>query len=84
MLFFLYYRSKMGLLAAIAVGVIGGAAVYGTGGLLTPIVAPLLGFGSAGVGAGTTAASAMSFYGNVAAGSVISKLTAAAMVAPTP
>uniref|UniRef100_S4NSE1 Putative cuticle protein CPH43 n=1 Tax=Pararge aegeria TaxID=116150 RepID=S4NSE1_9NEOP len=74
----------MGLLVALAVNVIGGAAIYLTGGLATGIVAPLLGFGNAGIGAGTLAASAQAYYGNVAAGSIISQLTAAAMVAPTP
>ncbi|XP_052741301.1 uncharacterized protein LOC112049251 [Bicyclus anynana] len=74
----------MGFLAALTVGVVGGAAIYCTGGLATGLVAPMLGFGSAGIGAGTVAASAQAYYGNLVAGSVISKLTAAAMVAPTP
>lgn len=74
----------MGLLAAIAVNVIGGAVIYGTGGLLAPAVAPLLGFSGAGIAAGSTAAAAQAYYGNLAAGSIISQLTAAAMVAPTP
>lgn len=74
----------MGLIAALAVNMIGGAVIYGTGGLLTPIVAPILGFGAAGIGAGSTAAAAQAYYGNLAAGSIISQLTAAVMVAPTP
>nr|AAV91445.1 hypothetical protein 32 [Lonomia obliqua] len=74
----------MGLLAALAVNLVGGAIIYGTGGLLTPIVAPMLGFGSAGIAAGSTAAAAQAYYGNVVAGSVISQLTSAAMLAPTP
>lgn len=74
----------MGLLAALAVNFLGGAVIYGTGGLLLPMVAPMLGFGAAGIGAGTTAAAAQAYYGNLAAGSIISQLTAAAMVAPTP
>lgn len=74
----------MGLLSAIAVNLVGGAVLYGTGGLLAPVVAPLLGFGSAGIAAGSTAAAAQAYYGNLAAGSIISQLTAAAMVAPTP
>ncbi|CAB3260017.1 unnamed protein product [Arctia plantaginis] len=77
-------RKKMGLLAAVAVNIVGGAIIYGTGGLLTPIVAPVLGFGSAGIAAGSTAAAAQAYYGNLVAGSIISQLTAAAMVAPTP
>ncbi|KOB66446.1 putative cuticle protein CPH43, partial [Operophtera brumata] len=44
----------------------------------------MLGFGAAGIGAGTTAAAAQAYYGNLVAGSIISKLTAAAMLAPTP
>lgn len=74
----------MGALAAIAVNVIGGIVLYGTGGLLLPIVSPLLGFSSAGIAAGSLAATAQAYYGNLAAGSIISQLTAAAMVAPTP
>lgn len=74
----------MGFLAALAVNLIGGAVIYGTGGLLAPAVAPLLGFGAAGIGAGTTAAAAQAYYGNLVGGSIISQLTAAAMVAPTP
>lgn len=73
----------MGLFSAIIVGVVGGAAVYGTGGLLTPIVAPMMGFSSTGIVAGTLGASAQSYYGNLVAGSLISKMTAA-MMAPTP
>ncbi|CAG9561783.1 unnamed protein product [Danaus chrysippus] len=74
----------MGFLTALAVNVIGGAVIYGTGGLGVGLVAPWLGFGSAGIASGSMAAAAQSYYGNLAAGSIISKLTAAAMVAPTP
>lgn len=74
----------MGLLCALAVNVIGGAVIYGTAGLATPLIAPMLGFSSAGVVAGSTAAVAQSYYGNLVAGSIISKLTAAMMLAPTP
>ncbi|KAI8436932.1 hypothetical protein MSG28_010358 [Choristoneura fumiferana] len=74
----------MGLLAAIAVNVLGGAVIYGTGGLGAAWVAPMLGFGSSGIAAGSTAAAAQAYYGNVAAGSIISTLTSVAMAAPTP
>lgn len=74
----------MGLLAAIAVNLVGGAVIYGTGGLGAAWVAPMMGFGSVGVGAGTTAAAAQAYYGNVAAGSIFSTLQAVAMAAPTP
>ncbi|OWR53427.1 putative cuticle protein CPH43, partial [Danaus plexippus plexippus] len=75
---------KMGFLTALAVNVVGGAVIYGTGGLGVGLVAPWLGFGSAGIASGSMAAAAQSYYGNLVAGSIISKLTAAAMVAPTP
>ncbi|VVC99616.1 unnamed protein product [Leptidea sinapis] len=65
---------------AVTVGVLGGIAIYGTAGLLTPVVASMLGFSSTGVVAGSTAAAAMSYTGNVAAGSILAKLTAAAML----
>ncbi|CAH4028424.1 unnamed protein product [Pieris brassicae] len=74
----------MGLLCALAVNLVGAAAIYGTAGFATPLVAPLLGFSSTGIVAGSTAAVAQSYYGNLIAGSIISKLTAAAMLAPTP
>lgn len=74
----------MGLLSAIVVGAVGGIAIYGTGGLLTPVVAPMLGFSSTGILAGSTAAAAQAYVGNVAAGSIVAKLTSAAMLAPTP
>lgn len=63
---------------------VGGAAVYLTGGLATPWVAPMFGFGAAGVGAGTAAAAAQSYVGNVAAGSIFSMMQAAAAAAPLP
>ncbi|CAG4971493.1 unnamed protein product [Colias eurytheme] len=69
------------LLEAIAVNVIGGVAIYATCGLATAWVAPMLGFGNAGIAAGSVAAGAQSYYGNLVSGSIISKLTAAAMVA---
>jgi len=37
-----------------------------------------------GVGAGTIAAGAQAYVGNLAAGSILAKLTSAAMLAPTP
>ncbi|XP_048478612.1 uncharacterized protein LOC119693029 [Plutella xylostella] len=74
----------MGLLAALLVNVVGGAVIYLTGGLLTWLVAPLLGFGSGGIAAGCAAAAAQSYYGNLAAGSIISILQSAAAVTPTP
>ena len=83
-LYFLNFQPEMGLLSAIAVNVIGGAVIYGTGGLGAAWVAPWLGFTGTGIAGGSTAAAAMSYYGNVAAGSVISQLTSVAMLAPTP
>nr|BAM19247.1 unknown secreted protein [Papilio polytes] len=74
----------MGLLSAIAVNAIGGAIIYGTGGLGAAWVAPMLGFSSGGIVAGSTAAAAQAYYGNVAAGSIVSQLTAIAMASPTP
>ena len=74
----------MGLLAALAVNVLGGAVIYGTGGLGAAWVAPMMGFGSSGIAAGSIAAAAQSYYGNLVAGSVVSQLTAVAMAAPTP
>lgn len=74
----------MGLLAAIVVNVVGGAVIYLTGGLAAPWIASLLGFSSTGIVAGSTAAAAQAFYGNVASGSIISMLTAIAMGSPTP
>ncbi|KAG6444498.1 hypothetical protein O3G_MSEX003401 [Manduca sexta] len=74
----------MGLIAAIIVQLFGGAAIYLTGGLLLPLLGPLLGFSSSGIVAGSLAAGAQSYYGNLAAGSIISLLTSAAMVSPTP
>nr|XP_026499604.1 uncharacterized protein LOC113403317 [Vanessa tameamea] len=74
----------MGLLTALAVNAVGGIIIYGTGGLGAAWVAPWLGFGSAGIAGGSMAAAAQSYYGNLAAGSIISKLTAIAMTAPIP
>lgn len=74
----------MGILAAIAVNLIGGAVIYLTAGFGAPLIAPLLGFTNTGVAAGSIAAAAQAYYGNVAAGSIIAQLTAAAMIAPTP
>uniref|UniRef100_A0A069DMC2 Uncharacterized protein n=1 Tax=Panstrongylus megistus TaxID=65343 RepID=A0A069DMC2_9HEMI len=51
---------------------------------LTVPIAGYLGFGSAGVGAGTLAAGAQSYVANVAAGTVFAKLQAVAMLSPTP
>ncbi|XP_046660319.1 uncharacterized protein LOC124354129 [Homalodisca vitripennis] len=71
-------------------GVVAWAVVAGVGTvvltvpILAPAVLPALGFGTAGVGAGTVAASAQSYVGNVAAGAVFAKLQALAMAAPTP
>ncbi|CAK1551199.1 unnamed protein product [Leptosia nina] len=76
--------SIMDLLCALAVNILGGVAIYGTAGIATPFVAPMLGFGSSGIAASSVAAAAQSYYGNLAAGSIISQLTAAVMVAPTP
>lgn len=73
----------MGFFTALIVNIVGGA-VLCMGGFLIPIVAPLLGFSASGIMAGSIAASAQSYYGNLMAGSIISKLTAAAMIAPTP
>lgn len=74
----------MGLFTALAVNAIGGAVIYGTGGLGAAWVAPWLGFGSAGIASGSMAAAAQSYYGNLVAGSIISKMTAVAMASPTP
>ena len=74
----------MGLIAAIIVNLLGGAVIYVSGGLLMPIIGPMLGFSSAGIAAGSIAASAQAFYGNLAAGSIISMMTSAAMLSPTP
>lgn len=73
----------MGIFSAVVVGVVGGAVVM-TGGVGLGIVAPLLGFSSTGIVAGSTAAAAQAFVGNVAAGSVVAKMTSLAMLAPTP
>ncbi|CAK1580411.1 unnamed protein product [Parnassius mnemosyne] len=78
-----FLPTKMGLLAALAVNIVGGAVIYGTGGIGAPLIAPLLGFSSGGIVAGSTAAAAQAYYGNVVAGSIISQLTSIAMVAPT-
>ncbi|CAH0715420.1 unnamed protein product, partial [Brenthis ino] len=75
---------RMGLLAALAVNAVGGTVIYATGGLGAAWVAPMLGFSNSGIVGGSVAAAAQSFYGNVAAGSVIAKMTSVAMLAPTP
>uniref|UniRef100_A0A224Y0M5 Uncharacterized protein n=1 Tax=Panstrongylus lignarius TaxID=156445 RepID=A0A224Y0M5_9HEMI len=72
----------MGFLTWAAVTGIGAAAL-----LIPPLTVPIagyLGFGSAGVAAGTMAAGAQSYVANVAAGTIFAKLQAAAMLAPTP
>ncbi|KAJ0176530.1 hypothetical protein K1T71_007709 [Dendrolimus kikuchii] len=74
---------NMGLISALIVGAVGGVAIYGTGGLLTPVVAPMMGFSGSGIVAGSMGAAAQSYYGNLVAGSIISQMTAA-MMAPTP
>ncbi|GBC05144.1 hypothetical protein RclHR1_06060002 [Rhizophagus clarus] len=71
----------MGFLAAVTVAVVGGAAIaVGAG----PIAAGLFGISQTGIIAGSTAAAAQAYVGNVAAGSVLAKLTSMAMLAPTP
>ncbi|GBP94888.1 hypothetical protein EVAR_65452_1 [Eumeta japonica] len=71
----------MGLISAIVVGAVGGLSL--ATGIGPAVVAPLLGFSSTGIVAGSVAASAQSYYGSVSAGSVISALTSIAMT-PTP
>ncbi|EXX63676.1 hypothetical protein RhiirA5_359232 [Rhizophagus irregularis] len=71
----------MGLLAAAVVYVVGGAAIaVGAG----PVAAGLFGISQSGIVAGSVAAGAQAFVGNVAAGSVLAQLTSMAMLAPTP
>ncbi|RGB37668.1 hypothetical protein C1646_694313 [Rhizophagus diaphanus] len=71
----------MGLLAAAVVTVVGGAAIaVGAG----PAAAGLFGISQTGIVAGSMAAGAQAFVGNVAAGSVLAQLTSMAMLAPTP
>nr|BAN20213.1 unknown secreted protein [Riptortus pedestris] len=73
----------MGLFSYLVVTVIGGAAVT----LFPPLIGPvasMVGMGSVGVGAGTVAAGAQAYVGNVAAGSVFSALQSVAMASPTP
>ncbi|KAJ0176531.1 hypothetical protein K1T71_007710 [Dendrolimus kikuchii] len=70
---------KMKCCAAIIVTVVGGVAIFVTGGLLAPVVGPALGFTAAGIAVGSLAAAAQSCRGNVASGSVISQMTSAAM-----
>lgn len=67
----------MGIFSFIIVTVLGGAAMYCSP-LLVP-VANILGFGSAGVRAGTIAAWAQSYIGNVAPKSLFSYLQSVAM-----
>ncbi|GBC05149.1 hypothetical protein RclHR1_06060007 [Rhizophagus clarus] len=71
----------MGLFAAAAVSVVGGAAIMLGGG---PLVAGLFGISQTGIIAGSTAAAAQAYVGNVAAGSVLAQLTSMAMLAPIP
>lgn len=73
----------MGLFSAIIVGVAGGAVIM-TGGIGLGLVAPMLGISSTGIVAGSTAAAAQAYVGNVVAGSTLAKLTSMAMLAPTP
>nr|BAN20197.1 unknown secreted protein [Riptortus pedestris] len=73
----------MGLISYLVVTAIGGAAVTLCPPLIGP-VASLVGMGSAGVGAGTIAAGAQAYVGNVVAGSIFSTLQAVAMASPTP
>jgi hypothetical protein len=71
----------MGFLAAAVVWGVGGVAItLGAG----PLAAGLFGISQTGVVAGSLAASAQAFVGNVAAGSVLAQLTSIAMLAPTP
>lgn len=73
----------MGLFSYIVVTVVGGA-VMTVCPPLAPAVASAVGIGSVGIGAGTLAASAHAYVGNLAAGSVIAGLQSIAMVAPIP
>nr|XP_018916052.1 PREDICTED: uncharacterized protein LOC109043325 [Bemisia tabaci] len=71
----------MGFLTWAVVSVVGGAvAMTGVG---LP-VAGLLGFSAAGPVAGSLAAGAQAYVGNVAAGSAFAAVQALAMAAPTP
>ncbi|CAB4475372.1 hypothetical protein RhiirA5_359236 [Rhizophagus irregularis] len=71
----------MGFFSAAFVAVVGGAAIAVGGG---PIVVGLLGISETGVVAGSLAAGAQAYVGNVAAGSILAKLTSIAMLSPTP
>jgi len=73
----------MGFFAAIVVGTVGGAALL-IGGPVAVTVGSALGFTGTGIGAGTLAASAQAYFGSVVTGSIITKLTSIAMLAPTP
>lgn len=73
----------MGFFSYLVVTAVGGAATIICPPLAAP-VASMIGIGSAGVGAGTIAASAQAYVGNVAAGSIFSALQSIAMAAPTP
>lgn len=73
----------MGIISYIAVTALG-AIVVGTGGLGSSILLPVVGFTSTGPAAASLAASAQSFVGNVAAGSIFSGVQAMAMSPLTP
>jgi hypothetical protein len=83
-IFFIFIFTKkktMGLFSAAAVAIVGGAALaVGAG----PAVVGLLGISETGVIAGGVAAGAQAYVGNVAAGSILAKLTSIAMLSPTP
>lgn len=79
-------QNTMGLFAAAVVGCVGGAALL-VGGLVPAVPAAAawaFGIGKTGIAAGSFAAAAQAWAGNVAAGSVLAKLTSIAMAAPTP
>jgi len=71
----------MGFFSAVLVGAVGTVAV--TVGAPAVLVGAL-GFTGTGIAAGSFAAGAQAYFGNVAAGSFVAKLTSMAMLAPTP
>jgi len=71
----------MGLFSAVVVGTVGSVALLVGG---PPLLLGALGFSGSGILAGSAAASAQAYVGNVAAGSILAKLTSMAMLAPTP